>query len=184
MAFVGVNDPANLELGPANAFVRDPISGDDLILGFMGEDMSITISTEAAPLTGAQRGNVPLDKVIIGGFFRIVLPLKEISLENLARGIPNAELFTVGGTKVEFRPRVGQSLRALATRLTIVKIIGGIQSTLPEDTFIIPLAAAVDAEVVLPFSPVEQRVILATFEAFTDESLGGRWAFVGDELAS
>jgi hypothetical protein len=184
MAFVGVNDPANLELGPANVFLRDPISGDDLILGFMGEDMAITISTEAADLTGAQRGNVPLDKVVIGGFFRITIPFKEITLENFQRAIPNAEIFTTGGTKVEFRPRVGLSLRSIATRMTIIKIIGGIQSTLTEDTFIIPLAAAADAEVSFPFSPTEQRVILANFEAFTDETLGGRWGFVGDEFAS
>lgn len=184
MAFVGVNDPSFLEVGPANVFLRNPTTLDDEILGFMGEDMALTISTEAVELTGAQRGTVPLDKVITGGFFRVTIPFKEITLENFQLGIPNSEIFTTGGTKVEFRPRVGQSLRALARRMTIIKIIGGVQSTLAEDTFIIPLASPVDAEVSFPFSPTEQRIINATFEAFTDESLGGRWAFVGDEFAS
>lgn len=184
MAFTGVNDPAFLEVGPANVYLFNPISSDDEILGFMGEDMAITIATEAVDLTGAQRGNVPLDKVIIGGFFRIVIPFKEITLENFALGIPNSLRFTTGGEKVEFVPRVGLSMRSLARKLTIIKIIGGVESTLPEDTFVIPLAAPVDAEVSFPFSPTEQRIINATFEAFTDETLGGRWAFVGDELAS
>lgn len=184
MAFTGTLDPLQLEVGPANVFLFNPVSGDDELLGFMGDDMTITVATEAVPLTGAQTGNVPQDKVVIGGSFQITIPFKEITIEKLAQGIPNSDLFILGGTKVEFRPKVGLSMRGTAVKMTIKKLIGGVESTLPEDIFVIPLAAAVDAEVTIPFSPTEQRVINATFEAWPDPAFGNRWAFVGDEFAS
>ena len=66
----------------------------------------------------------------------------------------------------------------------MIKVIGSDESTDPADIFVIPIAAAVDAEVSLPFSPTEQRVFSATFEAWPDPALDNRWAFTGDEFAS
>lgn len=184
MAFTGVLDPLQLEVGPANVFLFNPDTSDDEFLGFMGDDLIITVATEAVALTGAQTGTVPQDKVVVGGSFMITIPFKEITIERFSQGIPNTDRFILGGEKVEFRPKVGLSLRGIAQKMTIKKLIGGVESTLPEDIFVIPLAAAVDAEVTVPFSPTEQRIINATFEAWPDPAFGNRWAFVGDEFAS
>lgn len=167
---------ALLEVGPANVYY------DGVLLGFMGEELAVTIATEATPLTGAQTGTIPQDKVVSGGSFRITVPFKEISLENFARAIPNAVLITgaTSGQRLEFRSRVGQSLRALAKPLQIKKILGGVESTQTRDHLTIPLASPVDGEVTIPFHPTEQRVITATFEAWPDPNQNHRWAYWGD----
>lgn len=171
-------DPTALELGPAN------VSFDSVFLGFLGDDLAINMTTEAVPLTGAQTGTVPQDKVVTGGTFQVVVPFKEISLANINKAFPNSDIFVLGGTKVEFRPKVGLGLRSIAKELKVIKVIGSDESTDPADIFVIPIAAAVDAEVSLPFSPTEQRVFSATFEAWPDPALDNRWAFTGDEFAS
>lgn len=192
--FTGQLDATTLELGPANVYLSSVLSdslsppgtGDATMehLGFMGDDMQIAVSAEAVPLTGAQTGTTPLSKVIVGGTFRVTLPFKEITLDNFARAFPNAVQFTTGGEKVEFRVRAGLNMRTNARKMIIKKVIGGVESTLTKDHFVIPFAAPVEAEVVIPFSPTEQRVIAATFEAWPDQNNNNRWAFVGDALAS
>jgi hypothetical protein len=192
--FTGVLDSTKLELGPANVYLSSVLSdslsppgtGDATMehLGYMGDDMQIAVSAEAIPLTGAQAGTTPLSKVISGGTFKVTLPFKEITLANFARAFPNALRFTTGGDKVEFRIRTGLNMRTNARKMIIKKVIGGIESTLTSDIFVIPFVAPVEAEVIIPFSPTEQRVIAATFEAWPDGNNNNRWAFVGDSAAS
>lgn len=174
-------DAQKLEVGPANVYLEE--ESVDVLLGFMGDDLSVQMSTEAVALTGAQTGTVPQDKVITGGTFTITVPFKEISLENFARAFPNSDL-SAGGTRVDFKPKVGQSMRALAKKLTLKKIIGGVESALTKDHLVIPYASPSDAEVTVTFSPTEQRIVNATFEAWPDAANGNRWAFMGDELGS
>src|SRR3990172_523743 len=127
--FTGQLDNTKLELGPANVYISSVLSdslsppgtGDATMehLGFMGDDMSIAVSAEAVPLTGAQTGTTPLSKVIVGGTFRVTLPFKEITLANFARAFPNALRFTTGGEKVEFRIRTGLNMRTNARKMVI-----------------------------------------------------------------
>jgi len=173
-------DATKLEVGPANVYLDE--TGDQL-LGYMGDDLTVTMGTEAVALTGAQKGTSPLDKVVTGGSFKVSVPFKEISLQNFARAFPNCQLVGTSPQRVDFVNRVGLSLRSLAKKLTIKKIIGGVESTNKKDILIIPLASPVDAEVSVTYSPTEQRVINASFEAWPDDTTG-RWAYMGDELAS
>ncbi len=173
-------DATKLEIGPANVYL-DEGSGD-VLLGYMGEDLTVHMVTTAAPLTGAQKGDVPLDKVVTGGSFRVTVPFKEISLETLARAYPNSVL-TADKSRIDFKPRVGLSLRSLGKKLTIKKIVGGVESALKKDILIIPEATAVDAEVTFTYHPTTQRVINASFEAWPDD-VTGRWGYMGDELGS
>ena len=192
--FTGVLDATKLELGPANVYLSSVLSdslsppgtGDATMehLGFMGDDMQIAVAAEAIALTGAQTGTTPLSKVISGGSFKVTLPFKEITLRNFARAFPNAVRFTVGGERVEFRPLLGLNMRTNARKMIIKKVTGGVESTFTKDHFVIPFCSPVEAEVVIPFSPTEQRVIAATFEAWLDENQNNRWAFVGDATAS
>ena len=75
------------------------------------------------------------------------------------------------------------SLRSLAKKLTLKKIVGGVESALVKDHLIIPEASPVEGELSVAFTPTDQRVLAATFEAWPDDTTG-RWAFFGDELAS
>ena len=172
-------DASKLELGPANVYLEE--SGIDVHLGFLGDDLVVTMGTEAQVLTGAQTGTTPQDKVISGGSFKVSVPFKEITLENLARGYPNCTI-TADKGRVDFKLRVGLSMRSLAKKLTLKKLVGGVESLLKKDWLVIPLASPVEGEVSLPFSPTAQRVITATFEAWPDENY--RWAYMGDELSS
>src|SRR5262245_51996470 len=123
----------DLELGPANVYYGDPDgTGEDAerFLGTMGESLAITMSTTTSPLTGAQFGDIALNKVVTGGAFRIVVPFKEINLDNNAMAFANSEKYTAtgppAGDGVLFRPRVGKDLRSLAKPLRIVKFaLGG-----------------------------------------------------------
>lgn len=182
-----------LELGPANVYYDENGDGvPELFLGAMGDELAVTMATEASPLTAAQTGTVPQAKVVTGGSFKVTIPFKEIALRNFQRAFPNATYTSgVGGERVDFLPRVGLNLRTIAKKMKIVKLLGGTESTDPNDIMIIPLAAPADTEVVIPFSPTEQRMITATFEAWPQSVavppfgfVANRWAFMGDEFTS
>jgi len=173
-------DARNLEVGPANVYLEE--SGVDVLLGYLGEDLTLEMASTASPLTGAQKGETPLDKVISGGSFKLTVPFKEITLENFSRAFPNSTL-TGDKARVDFLPRVGLSMRSLAKKLTLKKIIGGVESTQAKDHLVILEASPVDGSVSIVFSPTGQRVIKATFEGWPDDETG-RWAFMGDELSS
>jgi len=193
-------NPLRLELGPANVYLSlsdadpygDPYgllvgsgpNNDELDVGFLGDDVMFQVVTEAANLTGAQSGNVPQDKVVIGGYVRVVLPFKEISLANLQLGVPSARIKVNGDlSRVDFIVAVGQSMRrTLAKKMRITKIIGGSESEDPADTIIIPEISPAEGEVNFPFAPTQQRVIMTNWYAWPDPN-SGRWAFMGDEDA-
>jgi len=167
-------------MGPANVYY------DSKHLGYMGDSLAVTIETTVTPLTGAQAGSSPLDKVVTGGRVHVTIPLKEISLERMAGGILNAVLVTgvTSGSRVDIKNRVGLSARAQAKELRIIKLVGtgsGFgESTDPADWIIIPLASPADSNVVIPFAPTTQREMAITFEAWPND-VSGRWAYMGDE---
>lgn len=151
--------------------------------GFVDVDTAWRARTEAVPLTAAQFGTIPIDKVISGGSFVFTLPFKQINLENLQRAIPNAVLLRGAGAlqRLDFVARVGQSMRALAFKMEIRKFRAGGESARPQDIVVIPEVSPVDGEVLHAYHPTTQRVITGTFEAWPD-TLSGRWAFGGDEI--
>jgi hypothetical protein len=158
-----------------------PVTRD---VGFLGDEVAYQVTTEAANLTGAQTGNVPQDKVIIGGMVKVVIPFKEISLDNFRAGVPSARVVENSDRskrRVDFSVAVGQSMRqTLTVKMVIKKIKGGFESPLPEDHIIIPEISPAEGEVNFPFAPVTQRVIMTNWYAWPDPNTG-RWAFTGDE---
>jgi hypothetical protein len=167
----------NLEVGPANVYF------DDVLLGYMGDTLALLISTEVVPLTGAQAGTSPINKVVSGGNVTVRVPFKEVTMQNFARAIPNAVLVTgaTSGTRLDIKNRVGFLLRSLAKKLVIKKIIAGQETTDPAHIIVIPEATPAESEITFPFSPTEQRILEVTFQAWPDGTTG-RWAFMGDEF--
>jgi len=169
-----------LEMGPANVYF------DGVLLGYMGDALAVSIETTVTPLTGAQAGSSPLDKVVTGGRVSVSVPLKEISLSNMATGILNAVLVSgaTSGVRLDIKNRVGLSARSLAKVLKIVKLIGSgsgfNESTDPADTIVMPEASPADSVVTIPFAPTTQREIVVTFECWPND-VSGRWAYMGDE---
>jgi hypothetical protein len=168
--------PTLLTGGDGLAVTRD--------VGFLGDEVAYQVTTEAANLTGAQTGNVPQDKVVIGGMVKVVVPFKEISLDNFRAGVPSARVVeNADGSKrrVDFTVAVGQSMRqTLTVKMLIKKIKGGFESPLPEDQIIIPEISPAEGEVNFPFAPVTQRQIMTNWYAWPNATTG-RWAFTGDE---
>ena len=181
MPLTGTLDASLLQMGPANVYF------DSVLLGYMGEQLAVTIETTVTPLTGAQAGSSPLDKVVTGGRVHVTVPLKEISLSHMATGILNAVLVSgaTSGVRLDIKNRVGLSARSLAKELRIIKLVGSGsgfgESTDPADVIVIPLCSPADSNVVIPFTPTTQREIAVTFEAWPDAN--GRWAYMGDEGA-
>jgi len=177
----------DLELGPANVYWGDPAgTGPDAerFLGVMGDTLALHMATTTSPLTGAQFGDIALNKIVTGGSFTIVVPFKEINLDNIAMAFANSEQYTAtgppAGDGVVFKPRVGKDLRSLAKPMRIVKFaLGGDESTDPEDTFIFYLASPTDADVTLTFAPTEQRVMEANFECWPDAAHDNAWGYCG-----
>lgn len=153
-------------------------------VGFLGDAVAFQVTTEAANLTGAQTGNVPQDKVVIGGMVKVVIPFKEISLDNLRRGVPSARVVENADQskrRVDFTVAVGASMRQqLSVKMTIKKIKGGFESPLPADHIIIPEISPAEGEVNFPFAPTTQREIMTNWYAWPNSNTG-RWAFMGDE---
>lgn len=154
-------------------------------VGFLGDEVAYQVTTEATNLTGAQTGNVPQDKVVIGGMVRVVIPFKEISLENLQAGVPSATIVSSSGgdkRRVDFHVAVGASMRqTLTVQMEIIKIKGGFESPLAVDKIVIPSISPAEGEVNFPFAPVTQRVIMTNWYAWPNPDTG-RWAFFGDEF--
>lgn len=143
----------------------------DRYLGGLGEQTALNISTAASPLTAHTTGNQPRDKVVSGGGFQIIIPFKEVTLENMALGFANAVLIegTNGQKRLDFIIQGGTSLRrSRATRLVLKKIRDGAESSNPNDILTLFEVSPVDAQVTLAYSPTEQRVLQATFEAWPD----------------
>jgi hypothetical protein len=172
-------DSGNLELGPCNIYLEE--DAVDVNVGYVG-NVTLALGSEASALTGAQKGTSPLDKIVTGGSVRLTIEFKEITLQNFARAYPHAVLTGDAG-RVDFTNRVGLSLRSLAKKLTLKKIVGGVESALKKDHLIVPEASPVEGEISVGFTPADQRLLSATFEAWPNDATG-RWAFFGDELAS
>jgi hypothetical protein len=152
-------------------------------VGYLGDAVAYQVTTEAANLTGAQAGNVPLNKVIIGGMTKVVIPFKEISLDNLRLGVPSARVIENADQskrRVDFTVAVGADMRSLSLKMEIRKIKGGFESSAPKDIIIIPEISPAEGEVNFPFAPTTQREILTNWYAWPDD-VTGRWAFLGDE---
>lgn len=153
-------------------------------VGFVGDAVAYQVATEAAPLTGAQTGTVAQDKVVIGGMVKVVIPFKEISMDNFAFAVPSSRIVANSdGSKrrLDFAVAVGRSMRESALKMTINKIKGGFESTLPADIIVIPEISPAEGEVAFPFAPTTQREIASNWYAWPN-GLTGRWAFTGDEF--
>lgn len=152
-------------------------------VGYLGEGVIYQVTTEANPLTGAQAGNTPLNKVVVGGMVKLVLPFKEISLDNFRAGVPSARVVeNADGSmrRVDFSIAVGADLRSQAIIVKIAKIKGGFESADPDDIIIIPECSPAEGEVNFPFAPTTQREIVTNWYAWPHPETG-RWAYTGDE---
>lgn len=153
-------------------------------VGYLGEEnLGWRVESTGVPLTAAQLGTIPLDEVVTGGSMTFTLPFKEISLDNLRTAIPNAVLLegTSGRRRLDFLSRVGQSMRRLAVKMEVRKIIGGVESAAPEDIIVFPEISPGAGASEFTYRPNTQRVINATFRAGPDAATG-RWAFMGDDV--
>lgn len=156
-------------------------TGTPVDVGALGEGLQVVVGTAAQELTAAQTGNVAQDEVVTGGQVTFTVPFKEMVFENFARAIPNARVIegADGKRRLDFVVRVGESRRQFATRLELRPMIGGVETTDPNEIYIVPLATAVAADVTIPFSPTAQQEMSATFRAWPDAN--GRWMFKGSE---
>lgn len=159
-------------------------TGTKTDVGFLGEGLVYQVTTEVGNLTGAQTGNVAQDKVIIGGMAKVVLPFKEITMDNFKVAVPMTRLVeNADGSRrrLDFAVKVGLSMRSQAMKMSIHKIKGGFESALAEDIIVIPEISPAEGEVSLPYAPTTQREILSNWYAWPHEATG-RWVFLGNEL--
>jgi hypothetical protein len=174
-------DNDNLELGPVIAYLEE--DGSDVDVGYIGT-ATINFSSEIGPLTASRRGTSPIGKIVTGSGIQVVIEFKELTFDNFARVYPGA-VVTGDGGRVDFINRVGLNLRDLAKQLTLKKIVGGVESVLAKDWFIVPEASPSPEGISLVYSadPGSQRILSATFDCWPNDTTG-RMAYFGDELAS
>jgi hypothetical protein len=180
---VGGNGSGVVEAHAFTALAGGSETGVATEVGWVGDGVAYQVTTEAADLTGAQAGNSPLNKVVIGGMTKVIIPFKEISLDNLQIGVPSARLVENADKslrRVDFTLAVGADLRSNSLKMEIRKIKGGFESSNPVDIIIIPEISAAEGEVNFPFAPTTQREIMTNWYAWPDD-VTGRWAFLGNE---
>lgn len=169
MALTGSTSRAALEGGPARVYF------DEVSLGYLGEGLVLNINTDEFPLHGGEAGTADLDNIVSGGGLSLEVPLAELSLSNIARGIVNS---TFSGGVLTFLNRTGLSILSTAKKLDIIKIRGGQLSPNPEDHFVFPSAAPAGSEVKYTFHPSEQRFVVITFKIYQEDGTG-IWGTVG-----
>ncbi len=175
----------DLELGPCEAWFG--LEGAETNLGPTQGGVKATIPMATADLKEDQKGDAPVDQVITGmGPAEIDIPLAEWAMATLASVIPGAIQTTDAATptkiKVTITPPIGTTLRSLAKRLILKKVVGGVVSTNRADWVTFPVAAPI-CDLEMTYDATSQRVINAKFRAFPDASTGALYWF-GDEDAA
>jgi hypothetical protein len=156
-----MGNPANLRLAPA--IVR--LDGTDL--GYTSYDNAIEVAdtSKGIELKAAQEGDTAVDIILSGHGCTVKVPLAEVTPEKLAMAIPNSTL--VGGL-VTIKNRPGLSLRSLAKPLTVTRIIGGVESTDPNDILTFGEVTPMPGTVTQIFDAKKQQELLLTLVAWPD----------------
>ncbi len=181
-------DATKLEVGPANVYIWEGATPAAVNVGYIDEDLEVSIASQTTDLTGAQAGTTPLNKVVTGVEVTIAFTFREMDLINWRRAIANAIAVADTGTptdrRIDIAPRAGLSMRTLAKKLEIRPLIGGVETADDEKIIIAPLAAPSGDTVALSFGNTNQRGLRATFYCFPDPANGDRCLFIGDDTAT
>jgi hypothetical protein len=181
-----MSDTTKLHLGPCNVYLKE--GGADVNIGYVLDGVTVDIETAVVDLNASQLGTTPADKIVTGVKVSIKVPFAEISLENFKRAIASAatQVDTVDPLKrkLTVSPAAGQSLRAMAKKLTIKPIDGGVETTNKERWIIAPLASPDGSTVAIAFGNGEQQNVEANFYCFPDTANGNVCLTMGDETAS
>lgn len=179
-----INDGA-LRLGPANIYLFE--NSADVNIGYV-DSVEISVTPQVANLMGGQAGTTPVDKVITGVEGKVSFNIQQIELSGWRRALLGvAQAFqgvtTPANKRLEIQSKAGQSLRALAKKMTIKPIYGGLETTNVEEIIVVPFASP-DADTVnLILSASTQEMIKATYYMFPDSTKRNRILYFGDDTS-
>lgn len=179
-----INDSA-LRLGPCNIYLFE--ASADVNVGYV-EGVEISITPEMANLMGGQAGTTPVDKVVTGVEGKVSFLIQQIELVGWRRALLGVTQSFQGSTtpankRLEVQSRAGQSMRALAKKMTIKPIYGGTETTNVEEIIVIPFASP-DAETVqLMLNSSTQETIKALYYMYPDSTKRNRIMYFGDDTS-
>lgn len=156
-------------------------TGVEFDLGGLGDETTVTVSSTIGDLTAAQLGTDPVDGVITGGGLTVAVPMKEFSMRHMAFGVLSSQHLegADGLERLDFVIRVGESVRqARSTRMKLVPIIGGVETSDPNEILTLPEAGPTGGEVTLAYGNT-QRVMAAVIRAWPSPT--GVLGFLGPE---
>ena len=170
----------SLELGPCQVLFGT--AGAEADLGKTEGGVIINFGTDVVDLTSDQYGTAPEEQVITGQKATIVIPLADITLDNLAIALNQTKLAKLNKYGIPGTNIVGTALKdTKAQSLLLKKYVSGAVSTDTEDWIRFAKAAPVST-FDYPFSKTDQRIIEVTFTAFPDDD--DNLYYIGDETAA
>lgn len=165
-----------LHLGPVNVYFNS------IQIATEG-GASITFESQMAELLKDETGVTPVDEVHLGQKVTATIQVADHDVALLPTLFPNVT--TVGTTtkRYEFRPATGKKMSTIANTLELIKVIDGVESTDPNDSWVI-CKAAPSGSVTLEYTKDKQSVYAVTFKGYTDTTANDRIAYIGDPAAS
>jgi hypothetical protein len=179
-----INDGA-LRLGPCNIYLFE--SSADVNLGYV-EGVEISITPQVANLMGGQAGVTPVDKVVTGVEGKVSFLIQQMELVGWRRALLAVTqsfqgVTTPANKRLEIQSRAGQSLRALARKMTIKPIYGGAETTNPEEIIVVPFAAPDGETTTLVLNSSTQESIKALYYMYPDSTKRNRIMYFGDDTS-
>jgi hypothetical protein len=179
-----INDGA-LRLGPCNIYLFE--NSADVNVGYV-ESVEISITPQMANLMGGQAGVTPIDKVVTGVEGKVSFLIQQIELAGWRRALLGvAQAFqgvtTPANKRLEIQSRAGQSMRALAKKMTIKPIYGGAETTDVTEVLVVPFAAPDAETITLVLNSSTQETIKALYYMFPDSTKRNRILYFGDDAS-
>lgn len=178
-------DSTKFRLGPSNIYLWETSAW--VLIGYV-DNGEITFSPQRVNLLGGQNGTSPIDIVITGMEGHVAFDCQQIELKNWQRALlGNTQKFqgvtTPANHRLEFQTKAGNSLRAISTKVKVVPIVGGVETTNVEEIFVGEFAVPTTDTVSAAFSNTTQRTIHMEFGLLADDTKRNRLGYMGDDTA-
>lgn len=144
---------------------------------------SIAFETQTAELLKDETGVTPVDEVNLGTKVTVTVQVADHDIALLPILFPNVTVVGTTTKRYEFRPATGLKYTSIAKSLTLKKVIDGVESSEPDDIWVV-VKAAPTGSATLEYTKDKQSVYAVTFKGFVDSANNNRIAYTGDPAAS
>jgi hypothetical protein len=168
-----------LDLGPCRVYFGTAAAEVDI--GLTQGGVRVAFSQDVADLMSDQYGTQPEDQVITGHSARIIVPMADYDIDNIATALHQTKLTLGAQEGIKGSSLVGSKMTTYGDSLLLKKYVDGAISAVENNWIRFPNAAP-GGNFEIAFDGSTQRIIESEFIAFPDAN--GVLYFIGDEDAA